>query len=126
MPLSEHEQRVLEQLERQLTSDDPKLASALHGRASSPVRTWLLAGLGGLAGLGMLLGGVAGGLPWLGVLGFATMLGSVLLAVSKPRRRGPKGVVAEDGSTTPKRGASRTGFLTRLEERWERRRREQR
>ncbi|MGO1278398.1 MAG: DUF3040 domain-containing protein, partial [Cellulosimicrobium funkei] len=30
MPLSEYEQRVLEQMERALTSDDPRLANTLQ------------------------------------------------------------------------------------------------
>ncbi len=29
MPLSEHEQRILEQLEKELSSQDPKLATAM-------------------------------------------------------------------------------------------------
>ena len=36
MPLSEHEQRLLEQMERQLYADDPKLASTLRGSGRSP------------------------------------------------------------------------------------------
>ena len=31
MPLSEHEQRLLEQMERALYAEDPKFASALRG-----------------------------------------------------------------------------------------------
>ena len=34
MPLSEYEQRVLEELEQQLRSDDPKLAETISGRTS--------------------------------------------------------------------------------------------
>ena len=37
MPLSEHEQKLLEQLERQLHEDDPKFASSM---GSDPGRTW--------------------------------------------------------------------------------------
>src|SRR5450756_1084873 len=43
MPLSEYEQRVLEQMERQLSSDDPKLVHALQG-APTGMRRWLLTG----------------------------------------------------------------------------------
>ena len=86
MPLSEYEQRVLEQMERQLRSDDPKLASALHGRGGSRVRVWVLAAIGGLAGLGMLIGGAAASQPLLGVVGFVVMFGSVLLVFSRPGR----------------------------------------
>lgn len=122
MPLSEYEQRVLEQMERQLRSDDPKLASALHGRPASPVRMWVLASVGGLAGLGLLVGGVASGLTVLGVLGFVVLFGSVLLAVT-PRRREP----LEPGPAAAPRPARRKeGLLSRFEQRWEQRRDEQR
>lgn len=124
MPLSEYEQRVLEQMERQLTSDDPKLASTLHGRAPSPLRRWILAGAGFLAGLALLVAGAAASLAWLGVLGFVAMFVSVLLAFSGPRR-GPVGVVGADGTVRPKTGRGgkqKQSFLSRFEERWERRR----
>jgi hypothetical protein len=122
MPLSEYEQRVLEQMERQLTSDDPKLASTLHGRAPSPVRRWVLAGAGFLVGLALLVAGAAASLAWLGVLGFVAMFVSVLLAFSGPRR-GPAGVVGADGQVRKgARGKRKQSFLSRFEERWERRR----
>jgi len=46
MPLSEHEQRLLDQMERQLYADDPKLASTLRGSASAAHnRRKLIAGI---------------------------------------------------------------------------------
>lgn len=123
MPLSEYEQRVLEQMERQLRSDDPKLASALHGRGGSRVRIWILSAIGGLAGLGLLIGGVATALPALGVAGFVVMFGSVLLAFSGPSRRSV--APAPQGGPTPAK-PKKQGMLSRFEERWERRRGEQR
>lgn len=121
MPLSEYEQRVLEQMERQLRSDDPKLASTLHGRRHRPGRLVLAVGAG-LVGLGLLITGAAASIPVLGVIGFVVMFGAVLLGLSGPRKAGP---AAAPGH--PVRGrAAKAGFLTRLEERWERRRGEQR
>ena len=35
MPLSEREQRLLDQIERALQAEDPKLASALRGRTGT-------------------------------------------------------------------------------------------
>lgn len=135
MPLSEYEQRVLEQMERQLSSDDPKLVSTFHGGSSSGVRRWLLCGLGALAGLTLLVVGAATSRPWIGVLGFVAMFVSVVLLFSPPRRKapqGPLGVVRADGSlptrtpgrrpATPRSAARRQGFMQRLEERWDRRR----
>ena len=58
MPLSEYEQRVLEQMERQLTSDDPKLVNTFQGGSGTrSVRRWLLAGAGVVLGLTLLVVG---------------------------------------------------------------------
>jgi hypothetical protein len=126
MPLSEYEQRVLEQMERQLTTDDPKLVNTFQGRASSGLRRWLLVSVGALVGLTVLVVGAATSSPLVGLLGFIVMFVSVVLAFSPPRRRGPVGVVGEDGGVRRPDPAARPqrsqGFLQRMEERWDRRR----
>jgi hypothetical protein len=126
MPLSEYEQRVLEQMERQLTSDDPKLVNTFQGRPASSLRRYLLTSAGALLGLTVLVIGAATSTPVVGVLGFVAMFVSVVLAFSPPRRGGPTGVVAADGSVRPPAGhgtrTTNAGFITRLEQRWEHRR----
>lgn len=134
MPLSEYEQRVLEELEQQLRSDDPKLANTISGR---PVRRPLYVGLGIvglLGGLAALVGGSATGQLWLSVVGFLLMFCGVLLAISRPRkgREGDKGSEGPDnvrplhGGSGGSAGKSNDGssFMGKLEERWERRRRD--
>ena len=145
MPLSEYEQRVLEQMERALSSDDPRLASTLQqARRRSPMR-YVLAGVGVVAGLLLLVVGVSTSQTWVGVVGFVLMFAGVAYAFAAPRKTGPTGVVRQDGSVDPSatdgrtrpatsnpsptphagrpaRGAKNDGFLSRLEERWERRR----
>ena len=51
MPLSEHEQRLLEQMERALYAEDPKFASSLRGKdpRSNFRRRVLLAGVVAIA-----------------------------------------------------------------------------
>lgn len=127
MPLSEYEQKVLEQMERALTSDDPRLANTLQSPRRRSAWRYVLAGLGVVLGLLLLVLGAALSQTWLGVIGFALMFGGVVLVFQKPRRTatGPVGAVQADGSvrTAPTAAkASRTGLLNRLEERWERRR----
>ena len=122
MPLSEYEQRVLEQMEQQLTSDDPRLVNALQGGAPSQVRRWLLTGAGALLGLAVLVVGAVTSLPVVGVLGFVTMFVAVVLAFSPPRRRGPAGLVAPDGTLKRRKGAPKPSLSERLEKRWDRRR----
>ncbi|MEE6274049.1 DUF3040 domain-containing protein [Georgenia wangjunii] len=124
MPLSEYEQRVLHQMEQQLRSDDPRLASSLSTQTKVSVRRLALGALAVLAGLGMLVGGVALSYVWLGVLGFVAMLGGVMLAISKPRGApaAPGPAPRRGGPAAPRRPASSRSFVQRMEERWDRRR----
>jgi len=124
MPLSEYEQRVLEQMERQLASDDPRLASTMQTGGRSSASHWVIAGIGAVVGLLALVGGAALSQVWLGVVGFLVMFAAVAYGFSPPRRSGPQGVVGSDGSVSraPRRPSKRQPLMTRLEERWERRR----
>lgn len=125
MPLSEYEQRVLEQMERQLTSDDPRLANTLTSRGRRPVLRYVLGGLGAVVGLLLLVVGAAASQVWLGVLGFVVMFASVAIAFARPRRSGPVGVVRADGTASRPAAAPRKGkkgFMNRVEDRWDRRR----
>ena len=60
MPLSEHEQKLLEQLEKQLHEDDPKFASSMGSDAgrSWSTRHLVIGVLATLAGVVLLLFGV--------------------------------------------------------------------
>lgn len=126
MPLSEYEQRVLEQMERALTSDDPRLANTLTQRGRRSVSRYVVAGLGAVVGLLLLVVGAAQSLPLLGVIGFVVMFAAVAFAFANPRRReGPQGVVQPDGQVRPVSAhpkSAHRGFMSRLEERWDRRR----
>jgi len=126
MPLSEYEQRVLEQMERQLTSDDPRLASTLQSRGHRGIGRWVIAGAGFVVGLLLLVAGAAGSGLWLGVIGFLLMFAAAVFAFAVPRASGPTGVVDAKGGVTPRAGSKAKkpggGFLHRFEERWDRRR----
>jgi hypothetical protein len=154
VPLSEHEQRLLEQMEQQLSVEDPKFASAMRGSAArvKARRRMILGALGVLVGLGLVLLGVAQGIVLIGIAGFAVMVAGAWLAVTPARQKGPGGpvgTVAADGTTQPRapkaprgqrggspaagkaprgrkgrRDARRSsgGFMSRMEQRWERRR----
>ncbi|PFG38414.1 Protein of unknown function (DUF3040) [Georgenia soli] len=120
MPLSEYEQRMLQQMEQQLRSDDPKLANTLADKPRPNVRRLSLGVLLFLVGLGGLVGGVATGYVWLGVLGFLAMLGGVMLAITGPRGGATKGG-GRGGVRRPGGKAPSAGFMQRQEDRWNRR-----
>src|SRR5690606_16308094 len=121
MPLSEYVQRVLEQMERQLASDDPRLAATMQSGGRSSATQWSIVAVGVIVGLLALVGGAALSQVWLGVVGFLVMFAAVAYGFAPPRRRGPQGDATSDGSVRrPSR--KRGSFMTRLEERWERRR----
>ncbi|MFJ6213955.1 DUF3040 domain-containing protein [Streptomyces sp. NPDC092296] len=125
MPLSEHEQRLLEQMERALYAEDPKFATALEGTG---LRTYTRrrvyqAVAGFVVGVGLLMGGMVAQLIWVSVVGFLVMLGCALLAVTGWRRapRGGGSGTARSASVPPRRA----GVMDRIEQRWQRRRDEQ-
>ena len=91
MPLSEHEQRLLEQMERALYAEDPKFASAMrgrHGKARQRQRL-LVGGFGVVIGLLLVVLGVARSVVLLAVAGFVLMIATGAFALTPPRRAGP-------------------------------------
>jgi hypothetical protein len=127
VPLSENEQRLLEQMERALYAEDPKFASAMRGAARRPGtgRRLLFGAVGIVVGLVLLVVGVAQQQVVLGVLGFVFMLAGTVYAVSAQRRHGPTGVVGSSAKVRSAAGTTRRrrrSFMQRLEERWDNRR----
>ena len=87
MPLSEHEQRQLEQIEQALYSEDPKFVHTV--RSSDPrvhyKRRAVQAVAGFVLGVGLLLGGVISQYLWVGVAGFVVMLVCSMWALTSYR-----------------------------------------
>jgi hypothetical protein len=121
MPLSEHEQRLLEQIERALIAEDPKFASTVRaGRLRRPTRRRRLQGLVlFVLGLVMLVVGVAvrsiwlANVPVVSVVGFLVMLTGAVLAVTSIGA----GKRAPNKSAEPERNR----FGGKMEERFRRR-----
>ena len=90
MPLSEHEQRLLDQIERALYAEDPKFASTVRSTdlRSHMRRRLRRAALVLALGFGLMLAGVVAQQFVLGVAGFVVMLGALLLALSSWKRLG--------------------------------------
>jgi Protein of unknown function (DUF3040) len=132
VPLSEHEQRQLEQIEQALYAEHPRFAKAV--RAADPHvhyrRRLIYAIVGFLIGLALLLAGLPTRLIELSVLGFVVMLASCYWAAISYRRMNglPAGrmSVKDRGPRRKREPKSRRrsgggGFGVRLEERWRRR-----
>jgi Protein of unknown function (DUF3040) len=132
VPLSEEEQRLLEQMEQALVAEDPKFASALRGSAlvARSRRHAIVAVLGFLVGVAGLMIGAIATLTVVAVVGFVLMLVSAYVFVTAWRRVQQGG---DDSSASPEpaqgeppsssRRTRHTGsFIERMEERWRRRR----
>ncbi|MGV0992472.1 MAG: DUF3040 domain-containing protein [Mycobacterium sp.] len=130
MPLSDHEQRMLDQIESALYAEDPKFASSVRGgHMRTPSTRRRLQGVGlFVLGLAMLVAGVAikatmvAGFPALSVLGFVVMFAGVVFAISGPPAAGARDRNDAPGRTRARRGASGGGsFTNRMEDRFRRR-----
>jgi predicted phage tail protein len=122
MPLSEQEQRLLDEMERHLMSNDTDVVSA-PSRALS-YRNIVLGSILVLAGLGALVAGVSIGFTTgfvgiaVGVLGFLLMVGGVIFAVTPTRGAVPSAPAASKPRPARTSGSS---FMDRMNERWDRR-----
>ncbi len=128
MPLSEHEQKLLEQMEQALYADDPKFASNLRTAGTGASRKRAALGvLAVLAGLAVLVLGVAIS-PAIGVAGFTVMLIGAVLTYSA--FTGVAGTAAEGAGADPdvqefraktQKAPKNSNFMNRMEDRWRKR-----
>ena len=125
VPLSEHEQRLLEQIERALVDDDPKFASTVRTvdrRSRARRRIQYGAGLV-LIGLAVLIVGAIYSVI-VGVIGFLIMFSGVGLGVLNYKTAtGAVETGGPAGKGGPARGkaARKPPLKNRLEERFRRR-----
>ncbi|HEX2315940.1 MAG TPA: DUF3040 domain-containing protein [Thermomonospora sp.] len=130
MPLSEHEQRLLDQIERALYAEDPKFAHAV--RSKDPQvhykRRIVKAVLGFVLGVVVLMTGLvvnAGATTIaISVTGFLLMVVACVWGLTSWKRMTGVGADAESAPRSRSSGGgrrSRATFMERLEERWRRR-----
>jgi Protein of unknown function (DUF3040) len=141
VPLSEHEQRQLEQIEQALYREDPKFGRLV--RSSDPrvhyKRKIVQALVGALTGAGLIAAGVVTGRLYLDGAGAAILLVSLVWALvswrrhlarvrptrakgrgaksARSARRSAQGRPAQRGSSQGRRAR----LMERMEERWRRR-----
>lgn len=125
MPLSEQEQRLLDEMERHLLQNDADVVPTSGGRALS-YRNLVVGSVIAIAGLGSIIVGIT---VWqsilvlgivLGVVGFAAMLTGVIIA-STPMKAGGPPTVAPHGTSPKSTAPSSASFMDRMNDRWDRR-----
>lgn len=124
MPLSEHEQRLLDQIERQLYAEDPKFASAVRSHDVKTHLTRRVKRFAALLALGLvaLVAGAVLRNVYVGIAGFLVMLGAGLVIARSLQR-------LSRGETLPKlkdkrkqkARSEKTSLRERAEERFRRR-----
>ncbi|HEY2700405.1 MAG TPA: DUF3040 domain-containing protein [Pseudonocardiaceae bacterium] len=126
MPLSEHEQNLLDQIERALYAEDPKFASTVRGARLRPSRRRRIQGISlfvlGVALLvcGMLVPLKVFDIPVVSVVGFLMMFFGAVLTLAAMRQ----GNAAQEKGTDERGGGAtqnRSGFTQRMEERFRKR-----
>jgi hypothetical protein len=145
VPLSEEELRLLEQMERALSEEDPKFASTLQGHSlrRAAHRRVILSAAAFVVGVVVLMSGVITGLWAIGIVGFLVMLGAATVGLTALRGRplnlpvhgphgshgsrgshGSHGFTVIDGGRSARRSRQRPSgsFMDRVEARWRRRR----
>ncbi|WP_449281505.1 DUF3040 domain-containing protein [Leucobacter sp.] len=123
MALSEREQRLLDEMERGFYQSEADVMQTVPvSRRRVNYRSLVLGIIVVLVGVGVLVGGVAAQQLWLGLIGFAVMLGGVMLMFW----RGPEPSIESELSGGAKNGdaqgaAGRESLSERMERRWDER-----
>jgi hypothetical protein len=114
MPLSEHEKRLLAEMEEALAADDPRLISTFKGKTPSRSRV-VIGFLLVVVGVLLLLSAMISQTPILGIAAFAISLVGAVLAISNLG-----GLMAGVAGRAP-RERKNSKWSARFEERWDRR-----
>ncbi|MDT4917126.1 MAG: hypothetical protein QOH89_1826 [Pseudonocardiales bacterium] len=121
VPLSDHEQKLLDEIEQALYAEDPKFAASVRSaRTRSRTRRFAaLCVLGVVAGLALVLVGLVTNLVAISVVGFVLVVAACGFAVQvvRGRRTGTPAPAA----ASPARAGRPSGLKTRMEERLRRR-----
>lgn len=121
MPLSEQEQRLLDEMERHLMRNDADVVSADRGANTLSYRNIVYGSIIVLLGIAGLVVGVASSLIVVGVIAFVVMVGGVVLAFTPAKGAAtPRSSTGTRKPSAP-RGSSSSSFMDRMNERWDRR-----
>ncbi|WP_431803942.1 DUF3040 domain-containing protein [Microbacterium sp. bgisy203] len=122
MPLSEQEQRLLDEMERHLMNKDADVVSAGREGQTLSYRNIVYGVILVLIGIGGLIFGVSSNIIAIGVVAFVLMVAGVVLAVTPAK--GPAVGAAPRSAGEKKAGAKATSsssFMDKMNDRWDRR-----
>jgi hypothetical protein len=120
MPLSEQEQRLLEEMERGLYQNDADFVATVGQRRGKPNYTIVVVGaLLAVLGVATIIVGVVIQQTLVGGLGFIVMFAGVLLAIAPPRRSEP--IASSTSSSSSRKPRKATSFMDGLNDRWDKR-----
>jgi len=119
MPLSEHEERLLAQMEEQLSKDDPRLVSTLTGARARTPRSTLVSISLLLIGFATLFGGLISQTIPVGVLGFVIALLGIYRLITGFRQ--PKNNDGRNSTNGRKINGAKSSWMSKIEQRWEKR-----
>jgi Protein of unknown function (DUF3040) len=112
--LSEHEQKLLAEMEAALAADDPRLVGALSGKARTRQASRVLTGaLAVLVGLAVIIAGLIAKTTIVGIIGFIIALSGAFTAISNFSLRQMMG---KNIGTSARKSAR---WSDRLERRWD-------
>jgi len=118
MPLSDHERRMLAEMEAAMEQDDPRLVSTLTGKARTRQAGKVFTGLLiTLAGMAVLVGGLIAKFTPLGIAGFLIALVGVVFILSNLFGSAPTGV----SPSAPTKSQKKPKWSQSFEERWDKR-----
>jgi hypothetical protein len=117
MALSEREQRLLEEMERNLYNNEADVVTTLGTRHVPNYRAIAIGAIVALIGLVTMVVGVSQSLTVVGILGFAILFTGVMVAVATPGKPAQSSGKSAGAQSSPRSGT----FMDQLNERWERR-----
>jgi hypothetical protein len=123
MALSDHEQRLLDQIEQALYAEDPKFAANVRSvKRRTMRRRWIpISVFGVLAGLAVVLVGLSAKQVAVGVVGFVLIVASCAYAAAMLSRKAQPATDPRSGKPVPKAQARQGGIRSRMEDRLRRR-----
>ncbi len=120
MPLSEQEQRLLDEMERHLMRNDADVVSAPREGQSLSYRNIVYGAILVLVGIGGLIVGVSTTIIAIGVVAFLVMVAGVVLAIT-PAKGGTAAPRAGSTGTRKPSGSPSASFMDKMNDRWDRR-----